>query len=384
MAEENNGGSAAVLAGKRETVVAGKSNAAVATAAGTVPAGKNDTAAAVPSKGIDAAATAASVEFDAAAATAAPVESRIVDVATAAKDAATAPVGHAAAPSSATPNVPVAPARCPVVLVHGIAAHDRDVHTSKLWGRVPDALRSHGYPVFFGNTDAWGSVAGNARQVEEAIDTALAETGASQVVLVAHSKGGLDVRSALTLPGVAAKVRGVVTLSSPHKGMRFCTMLAKSRFILPHVASHFFNAFSRLRGDRNPDSIQALRDLTKLGAQGLANRELEPAQQEVLAGVPFFSFGFKSAQGRYPRNHVAAMVRHLDGENDGLVPLGATVHGDHEVVTAQGRVHHDDCTDRFTRDYALVTEAGNAYDSPVGLIVAAVDALEGRGERNAA
>lgn len=358
MAEENNGGSAAVLAGKRETVVAGKSNAAVATAAGTVPAGKNDTAAAVPSKGIDAAATAAPVEFDAAAAPAAPL--------------------------SATPNASVAPARCPVILIHGIAAHDRDVHTSKLWGRVPDALRSHGYPVFFGNTDAWGSVAGNARQVEEAIDTALAETGASQVVLVAHSKGGLDVRSALTLPGVAAKVRGVVTLSSPHKGMRFCTMLAKSRFILPHVASHFFNAFSRLRGDRNPDSIQALRDLTKLGAQGLANRELEPAQQEVLAGVPFFSFGFKSAQGRYPRNHVTAMVRHLDGENDGLVPLGATVHGDHEVVTAQGRVHHDDCTDRFTRDYALVTEAGNAYDSPVGLIVAAVDALEGRGERSAA
>lgn len=264
----------------------------------------------------------------------------------------------------------------PVVLVHGVAAHDRDIHSSPLWGRVPAALREHGYAVYFGDTDAWGSVRSNGRRLARTVDEVLDETGAPQVILVAHSKGGLDARSALLEPGVAAKVHGVATLSSPHRGMEFCSLLARSRFWLPHVASHFVNGWSRLRGDRDPDSIQALYDLTKGGAQALDDLELDAARRNGLAEVPFRSFGFRSARQRYPRNHVAAVVRHLDGENDGLVPLGATAHGDHGVMLAEGRIDHDDCTDRSGRDFALVSSDGATYRSPAEFVVAVVDDLE--------
>ncbi len=265
---------------------------------------------------------------------------------------------------------------CPVVLVHGIAAHDRGIHRSPLWGRVPDALREHGYAVFFGDTDAWGSVRSNGRRLVRTVEEVLAETGAPQVILVAHSKGGLDVRSALLEPGMAAKVRGVATLSSPHRGMRFCSLLNRSRFLLPHVVSHLVNGWSRLRGDRAPDSIQALRDLTVEGARALADLELDEGRRALLEAVPFRSFGFRSRQRRYPRNHVAAVVRHLDGENDGLVPLGATAHGRHGVMTAQGRIDHDDCTDRAGRDLELMDEEGSTFRSPAEFVAAVVDDLE--------
>ncbi len=311
----------------------------------------------------------------------------------------------------------------PVVLVHGIAAHDRGIHGSPLWGRVPEVLRSRGFSVFFGDTDAWGSVESNGAALARTVDEVLAETGASQVILIAHSKGGLDVRSALlepgvaakvrgvvTLssphrgmefctmlarsrfllphvvshdvrsallePGVAAKVRGVVTLSSPHRGMEFCTMLARSRFLLPHVVSHLVDGWSRLRGDRNPDSIQALRDLTKGGARDLVASEADGGGPEGAAAVPFRSYGFRSAGRRYPRSHMEYMVRRLDGENDGLVPLGATAHGDHGVMLAEGRIDHDDCTDRSGRDFTLVAADGSVYRSPAEFIAAVVGELE--------
>lgn len=264
----------------------------------------------------------------------------------------------------------------PVVLVHGIAAHDRDIHGSPLWGRVPDVLRSRGFSVFFGNTDAWGSVESNGAALARTVDEVLAETGASQVILVAHSKGGLDVRSALLEPGVAAKVHGVVTLSSPHRGMEFCTLLARSRFLLPHVVSHLVDGWSRLRGDRNPDSIQALRDLTKGGARALVASEADGDGREGETAVPFRSYGFRSAGRRYPRSHMEYMVRRLDGENDGLVPLGATAHGDHGVMLAEGRIDHDDCTDRSGRDFTLVAADGSVYRSPAEFIAAVVEELE--------
>ncbi len=264
----------------------------------------------------------------------------------------------------------------PVVLVHGIAAHDRGIHGSPLWGRVPEVLRSRGFSVFFGDTDAWGSVESNGAALARTVDEVLAETGASQVILIAHSKGGLDVRSALLEPGVAAKVRGVVTLSSPHRGMEFCTMLARSRFLLPHVVSHLVDGWSRLRGDRNPDSIQALRDLTKGGARDLVASEADGGGPEGAAAVPFRSYGFRSAGRRYPRSHMEYMVRRLDGENDGLVPLGATAHGDHGVMLAEGRIDHDDCTDRSGRDFTLVAADGSVYRSPAGFIAAVGGELE--------
>jgi len=41
----------------------------------------------------------------------------------------------------------------PVILVHGIAAHDRKSLVS-FWGRIPQIYRDNGIEVFFGNTDS--------------------------------------------------------------------------------------------------------------------------------------------------------------------------------------------------------------------------------------
>jgi len=54
------------------------------------------------------------------------------------------------------------PPKYPVILVHGIIAHDRP-GVIKYWGRIPETLRETGVKVFFGNTDAWGDIKTNAK-----------------------------------------------------------------------------------------------------------------------------------------------------------------------------------------------------------------------------
>ena len=86
--------------------------------------------------------------------------------------------------------------RYPVVLIHG--AGFRDLKWPVYWGRIPAALEKRGARIFYGLQDSWGSVETNAEAVARRIDGILAESGAQKVNLIAHSKGGLDARMAVS------------------------------------------------------------------------------------------------------------------------------------------------------------------------------------------
>lgn len=102
-------------------------------------------------------------------------------------------------------------ATAPYVLAHGISA---DAST---WDGVVNTLDQKGvlYTRFSVTSD--GSVAGNAAELDTAIQGFLDPLKADKVNVIAHSKGGLDTQ-ALQALGPKYKILSLSTLSTPHLG----------------------------------------------------------------------------------------------------------------------------------------------------------------------
>ncbi len=102
----------------------------------------------------------------------------------------------------------------PVVLVHGTGSTKGD------WQDLGADLRRDGWAVFapeFGQR-ATGSVAESSAQIGAYIDTVLLATGASKVIVVGHSQGGVLLRYWMRVLGGASKVKHMVSLAVPNHG----------------------------------------------------------------------------------------------------------------------------------------------------------------------
>lgn len=101
----------------------------------------------------------------------------------------------------------------PLVFVHGLGGDRGNFLLMAGYFRLLG--RSRSYRIHFEPGSAIPDMADAlARFVEEVTEV----TAEPQVEIVAHSLGGLVTRLALSRPGMAEKVRSVVTLGTPHKG----------------------------------------------------------------------------------------------------------------------------------------------------------------------
>ena len=152
--------------------------------------------------------------------------------------------------------------RYPVVLIHG--AGFRDLKWPVYWGRIPAALEKRGARIFYGLQDSWGSVETNAEAVARRIDGILAESGAQKVNLIAHSKGGLDARMAVSSFGCGGKVASVTTVATPHHGSKTVDRL----FALPrsfwNTAAFAVDNWIRVVGDKEPDFLRQFSPMTNI------------------------------------------------------------------------------------------------------------------------
>ena len=104
----------------------------------------------------------------------------------------------------------------PILMVHGMGFRDRK-HLN-YWGRIPGALERIGCRIFYGHQDSNASVETNAYHLAMRINEVLSESGAERVNVIAHSKGGLDIRCAIAKYDLGAKVASVTTINTPHNG----------------------------------------------------------------------------------------------------------------------------------------------------------------------
>jgi triacylglycerol esterase/lipase EstA (alpha/beta hydrolase family) len=109
----------------------------------------------------------------------------------------------------------------PVVLVHGVFCN-AGVFAWTIRRFAEEALGPV-YALSYGPPLA--PIERFSKQLATLVDAACRDTGAAQVVIVAHSMGGLVARDYLRTYG-GAKVARVVTLGTPHHGSRFASLAA--------------------------------------------------------------------------------------------------------------------------------------------------------------
>jgi pimeloyl-ACP methyl ester carboxylesterase len=111
------------------------------------------------------------------------------------------------------PDPPAQRAEVPVLLVHGVLCNAGVWHSFARWlrarGVAPVYAVSYGPPL--------AAIDTFTAQVAAKIDAILAATGASRVVVIAHSMGGLVMRAYLRDHG-GAKIARLVTVGTPHEG----------------------------------------------------------------------------------------------------------------------------------------------------------------------
>ena len=109
-----------------------------------------------------------------------------------------------------------APARLPVILVHGVMVNDG------VWFTMRRYLAQHDvsavYTINYG--PPYGDIEHFAEQLGAKIESLCAVTGAARVLLVCHSMGGLVARAYVRQRG-PARIERIVTIGTPHHGSMF-------------------------------------------------------------------------------------------------------------------------------------------------------------------
>ncbi|MDR1142968.1 MAG: hypothetical protein LBK77_01965 [Spirochaetaceae bacterium] len=238
--------------------------------------------------------------------------------------------------------------RYPLVMVHGILF--RDLKYFNYWGRIPRELIRNGASVYYGSQEAVGTVADNAGDLRDRILSVLEETGAEKVNIIAHSKGGLDSRYAISILGMADKVASLTTISTPHRGCRFVDRAcALPGWVYRFTAKCFDGTFRRL-GDKNPNFYTATRQFATASSE-----EFNKTVPDV-PGVYYQSFmsRMKSASSDPLLSLTYRLIRSMEGDNDGLVSTASAVWGEFRgtVESETGRgISHGDIIDLKRTDY---------------------------------
>lgn len=205
--------------------------------------------------------------------------------------------------------------RYPIVLVHGIAS--RDERPTPSWGRIVPFLRACGLSVYTGGTDAWGSIEINAETLRKNVLRILEREGCEKVNLIAHSKGGLDCRYMITALGMAEHVASLTTISTPHRGSLTGDKLRSLPSGFYRCLGWVLHRRARYLGDPNYDFHDAF---WQMSASACASFNLRVPD---APGVYYQSF---AAAMRFPVSDLTMLfqhliVRHFEGENDGIVAV---------------------------------------------------------------
>lgn len=232
----------------------------------------------------------------------------------------------------------------PILMVHGVFF--RDFRYLNYWGRIPKELKRNGAVIYYGNHQSAASVEECGKELADRIRQIIKDTGCEKVNIIAHSKGGLDSRYALTMMNVSQYVASLTTINTPHRGCEFADyLLSKISKGKQEMIARSYNAALSKLGDSNPNFLEAVNDLTASACK---------KRNEIITDVPgvyYQSVGSKlnvASGGRFPLNFSYQLVNCFDGPNDGLVGEASFAWGEHfRFLTVKGRrgISHGDMID---------------------------------------
>jgi triacylglycerol lipase len=227
----------------------------------------------------------------------------------------------------------------PVVFVHGIAIRDRDV-ASAPWGRLPRILRENGVEIYFGNTDAWGTIESNAELLKATVDKILKETGKEKVNIIAHSKGGLDSRCMIWKYNYGGKVASLTTISTPHHGAVLADMILNLKSLHTKTAKKTLGDLVKLYNDIYPDIYTAGYDLTTTNMK-------EFNKKVTMDDTVFYQSIYSVMNNARDDLLFTASYNYIKkeaGENDGMVSEYSARWGNN-ITKVEGGISHGQIVD---------------------------------------
>lgn len=210
----------------------------------------------------------------------------------------------------------------PVLFVHGMGF--RDSKLINYWGRAPKLFEKLGHTVYYGGQDSNGSYKTNGQVIAKRIAQIVQETGCGKVNIIAHSKGGLDARYAISTLGMGKYVASLTTLSTPHNGSLTIDRLLKQAGFLIRAGSKVTDIWFRILGDKHPDTYEVIECFSTASAKRF-NRE-----NPDVPGVRYRSYAFvmKNPASDLFMWFSNMVVNHFEGENDGFLPPRAVKWGE--------------------------------------------------------
>jgi triacylglycerol lipase len=183
-----------------------------------------------------------------------------------------------------------------IVLVHGVLGFKRLAGHEYFNGVEKHLREKFRVPVAVTEEAPLSAVSERARQLRVQIPAAYTD-----IVFIAHSMGGLDVRYMLQHhPELVSRTKAVLCLATPHRGSPVATSLDLLNPLL-----HF-----------------AVDDLAALGAQTI------DGQCPDIKGICYGDVAAIGRLGDEPTSEFFEGMRQLIHEpNDGVVPLSSATHG---------------------------------------------------------
>ncbi len=258
----------------------------------------------------------------------------------------------------------------PVLLIHGMGF--RDTRLINYWGRIPRELEKIGCRIYYGYQDSNAEIETNAQHIKRRIEEILTETGAEKVNIIAHSKGGLDARYALSSLGIGDKVASLTTMSTPHNGSKTMDVIFKLPDSLIRFAGSLTDCWFRLLGDKNPASYKAFCSFTTAYASEF-NRK-NPDNEGVF--YQSYAFAMKNPLSDIFMCIPSLAVGIIEGENDGLLtPKNAEWTNFRGVFRGTGLRGISHCDEIDMRRLRLSRKSGEGVSDIVDVYKGAVDEL---------
>lgn len=230
--------------------------------------------------------------------------------------------------------------------------------------------------MYLSGQDSNGSIESNSRKVAESIDKVLKTEHADKVNIIAHSKGGLEARYAVSSLGYSDKIASITTLSTPHNGSKTVDKLMKIPEPLIKGGCKVTDLWFRLLGDKNPDTFSAICSFRTEDARRFNE------QNPDIESIYYQSYAFLMKHSRsdmlmwFPN----LVVRHWDGENDGLLSPESVKWGNFKgVVTGVGSRGISHCDEVDMRRCRLSVKKGNGVSDISDFYVGIAKELEQMG-----
>ena len=201
----------------------------------------------------------------------------------------------------------------PILLVHGTGF--RDFEKINYWGRIPQTLEAEGATIRYGKQDCWGTIENNAHVVQQSIEKMLAEIPCEKVNIIAHSKGGLEARYAISSLDMAGKIASLTTIATPHRGSKTMTRLCQLPKGLFKLTAWATNNWYRALGDKNPDFYTTCQQFSTRYAEKFNQENPDSDQVYYQSYTAVMHNSWSDLFLFFPH----LIVSLFEGKNDGIV-----------------------------------------------------------------